>query len=1048
MKVLRFIADLMNNQKFTQSVFVITGMHRSGTSLVASLLQSSGVDIGERLMPPAQGNIKGYFENLDWVEFHEEVLSAQGINRSGWTVEKHIEVPEQFLERAKFLVQANSSKRLWGWKDPRTTLFLDFWENLIPTAFFLLLYRTPWEVIDSLYRRGNTGDEVFHSNPNFAIKIWLNYNQEILKFYEQFPERCLLIDIQSITYDPNVLVQAIKDKFRISLNYPAADIYEASLLKTQPLNSHRSALLRHYFPEVWKFYHELKAKALTPDKLSGSSDPEPLQLPSYEAWVLQDWLDVRKLERETSKLQAQIEQTQAELVQSHKQEEQTQAELTQLQSQLEHTQAELTQSQSQLEHTQAELTQSQSQLEHTQAELTQSQSQLEHTQAELTQSQSQLEHTQAELTHLWLTIAAMESSKFWQLRAIWFRFRRAFGIAEDVSLLPRQLFSRAKYFYAVLRVKGFRYGLAKLSEKSFQRLKWEAQQVEVLPEVPQSENINYQKWLNKNYPKQTDLGKMARRVGIVRYKPTISIIMPVFNPPEHFLREAIESVLNQVYPYWELCIADDASTKPYVQSVLKDYEAKDTRIKLFFREENGHISRASNSALEIATGEFVVLLDHDDLLTPDALYEAVLLLNKHPNADMIYSDEDKLLEDGKLGEPFFKPDWCHDSFLSRMYTCHLGIYRRSLINEIGGFRDGYEGSQDYDLVLRLTEKTNHIFHIPKILYHWRVHSDSTASRLISKSYATDAARKAILDALQRRGESGRVVTVAGGYHIVRYAIKDFKLVSIIIPTKNLGNLLEKCLNSIFVKTKYPNYEVLLIDNGSTEAKAREVIEQWKIREPDRFRCEVLDIPFNFPKLNNYAVKRSKGDYLLFLNNDTEVLTPDWIDAMVEQAQRPCIGAVGALLLYPDNTIQHAGVVVGVGGVAGHSHKHYPSNSSGYFNRIQTVNNYSAVTAACLMCRREIFETVGGFEEELSVAFNDVDFCLKIIKKGYRNIYLPHVVLYHYESKSRGYEDTPEKQARFIKEIDYMQKKWKKFIEHDSCYSPNLTRDREDYGINI
>ncbi len=608
----------------------------------------------------------------------------------------------------------------------------------------------------------------------------------------------------------------------------------------------------------------------------------------------------------------------------------------------------------------------------------------------------------------------------------------------------RNLLSRLKHRYAVLKVKGMRYALARLSKRLYHKLDGSQLPIEVIPAVADN-NEPYYKWLSKNFPRETELQKMAETVEIFFYKPVISVIMPVFNTPSHILRQAIESVLNQVYPYWELCIADDASTKSYIRTVLEEYVAKDSRIKVAFRNENGHISRASNSALEIATGEFIALLDHDDLLTPDALYEVALLLNKHPETDMIYSDEDKINEQNQLKDPFFKPDWCPDSFLSRMYTSHLGIYQRSLVVEIGGFRAGYEGSQDYDLVLRLTEKTENIFHIPKILYHWRIHSDSTASNSANKSYATDAAKRAISDALERRNEPGKVIAVAGGHHIVRYEIKDFKLVSIIIPTKNLGSVLNRCLESIFEKTTYVNYEVLLIDNGSTEAETHEVINKWRVKEQDRFRCDKLDIPFNFSRINNYAVKQAKGEYLLFLNNDTEVVTHDWLEAMVEQAQRPCIGAVGALLLYPDDTIQHAGVV-SVGGVAGHSHKHYDSNSHGYFNQIQTINNYSAVTGACLMCRREVFEAVGGFEEELTVAFNDIDLCFKMIEKGYRNICLPHAVLYHYESKSRGYEDTPKKQARFIKEINYAQNKWGKFIGHDPCYSPNLTREREDYSI--
>jgi GT2 family glycosyltransferase len=417
---------------------------------------------------------------------------------------------------------------------------------------------------------------------------------------------------------------------------------------------------------------------------------------------------------------------------------------------------------------------------------------------------------------------------------------------------------------------------------------------------------------------------------------------------------------------------------------------------------------------------------------------------------MIYSDEDKIDENGKLRDPFFKPDWCPDSFLSRMYTCHLGTYRRELVNAIEGFRTGYEGSQDYDLVLRLTEKTTQIFHIPKILYHWRIHPQSAASKPDQKPYAVIAAEKALLDALARRGEDGQLTQAENlvGHYIIRYTIKDYKLVSIIIPTRDLGNTLDKCLTSIFEKTTYPNYEVILIDNGSQEENTANVISKWQQKESGRFQCYPLDIPFNYSKINNYAVTQAKGDYLLFLNNDIEVITPDWMDGMVEQAQRPSIGAVGALLLYPDNTIQHAGVVMGIGGVANHSHKHYVSDSPGYFGQILTVNNYSAVTAACLMCRREVFEIVNGFEEDLAVAFNDVDLCLKIVEKGYTNIYLPHVKLYHYESKSRGHEDTPAKLARFIKETEYMQNKWKKFIEYDPCYSINLTSKYEDYRIRI
>ena len=505
-----------------------------------------------------------------------------------------------------------------------------------------------------------------------------------------------------------------------------------------------------------------------------------------------------------------------------------------------------------------------------------------------------------------------------------------------------------------------------------------------------------------------------------------SIILPVYNPKEIYLREAIESVINQTYPYWELCIADDASTQPYVRDILIEYSQKDNRIKIVFRQENGHISRASNTALELAIGEYIALLDHDDLLAPNALLEVAKLLHEHPEADMIYSDEALFNDQGIFNPIISKSAWCPDSFLSSMYICHLGVYRTSLIKQIGGFRVGFEGSQDYDLVLRFTEKTDKIFHIPKLLYYWRKHQESTNSSYQAKSYAYEAGKKALEEALERRGETGIVLSHQNqpGWYTIRYEITDYELVSIIIPTKDLADILDRCLESIFTKTIHPNFEVILIDNGSQKRETFAVIDKWKRQQPDKLKSYQYDVPFNYSHINNYAVTKAKGKYLLFLNNDTEVFTPDWLNAMVEQAQRSSIGAVGAYLKYPDDSMQHTGVILARGGLAGNDHSMYPS-----------PRNYSAVTGACLMCRREVFAEIKGFDEDIAVAFNDVDLCLKILQKGYHNICLPHVFLYHHESKTRGYEDTPEKVARFQKEVQFMRDKWGKLVEQDSCISP-------------
>jgi GT2 family glycosyltransferase len=386
-----------------------------------------------------------------------------------------------------------------------------------------------------------------------------------------------------------------------------------------------------------------------------------------------------------------------------------------------------------------------------------------------------------------------------------------------------------------------------------------------------------------------------------------------------------------------------------------------------------------------------------------------------------------------------------------MYTYHFGVYRRSLVQQIGGFRVRYEGSQDYDLVLRLTEKTDKIYHIPNILYHCRIHVNSTAENLDRKNYAIEAAKNALADALQRRNEPGIVADAPRsiGHYVIRYNIQHYDLVSIIIPTKNLGDTLDRCLISIFTQTTYPNFEVILIDNGSTEKRAIEVIETWREKEPNRLKYFSLDIPFNYSTLNNCAVKKAQGKYLLFLNNDTEVITPDWIEGMVEQAQRASIGAVGALLLFPDDTIQHAGVIGGIFHSCGHSHKRFKLGDTGYFNQLNTVNNYSAVTGACLMCRRDVFDEIEGFDETFAVNYNDIDLCFKMLAKGYHNIYLPHVMLYHYEAKTRGYDLLNDsKKARFFCETKYFQTKWKSLIEHDPCYNPNLTIEKEDYSFRV
>ncbi|WP_330513773.1 glycosyltransferase family 2 protein [Enterococcus faecalis] len=560
---------------------------------------------------------------------------------------------------------------------------------------------------------------------------------------------------------------------------------------------------------------------------------------------------------------------------------------------------------------------------------------------------------------------------------------------------------------------------------------------------------SYPNWLARN--EVLNIEAMTQEIATFHYQPKISIAMPVYNVEEKWLRLCIDSILNQVYTNWELCMADDASTDPNVKKILTEYQQLDERIRVVFREQNGHISEATNSALAIATGEFVALLDNDDELAINAFYEVVKVLNENPELDLIYSDEDKIDMDGNRSDPAFKPDWSPDLLLGTNYISHLGVYRRSILEEIGGFLKGYEGSQDYDLVLRFTEKTTkeRIKHIPKVLYYWRMLPTSTAVDQGSKGYAFEAGLRAVQDALVRRGINGHATHgAANGLYDVYYDIESEKLVSIIIPTKNGYKDVQRCVSSIIEKTTYQNYEIIMADNGSTDPKMHELYAEFEQQLPGRFFVESIDIPFNFSTINNRAAKKAHGEYLLFLNNDTEVITENWLTLMVSFAQQERIGCVGAKLLYPNNTVQHAGVILGLGGVAGHGHYGYPHGDLGYFGRLAINVNYSAVTAACLLMKKADFDAVGGFEEAFTVAFNDVDLCLKVQALGRDNVWLHEAELYHFESQTRGYDDKGKKKKRFEQEKVMMEEKWGPLIENDPFYNPNLTRDIPNFSLRI
>jgi glycosyltransferase involved in cell wall biosynthesis len=561
---------------------------------------------------------------------------------------------------------------------------------------------------------------------------------------------------------------------------------------------------------------------------------------------------------------------------------------------------------------------------------------------------------------------------------------------------------------------------------------------------------SYQDWIElyeRDFP--IDDRSVDLRLAALHRNPRFSVVMPVYNTDEKWLRACIDSVLSQDYPHWELCIADDASPAPHVRFVLDEYVAKDERIRVAYRAANGHISAASNTALDMATGDFVALLDHDDELHPKALLAMAEAIDSHRQWRMIYSDEDKIDTEGRRYEPYFKADWNYDLFLAQNCVCHLGVYDTALLREIGGFRLGIEGSQDWDLALRCVERLrpDEIGHVPAILYHWRAIPGSTALSADQKSYAQDTGREAVSAHLARVYPDAQVENIAGqpGNYRIRYSLPTpSPKVTLIVPTRDRVDLLRMCVSSILSITQYDNFEILVVDNGSVEEETLAYFASLA----DEPRVRVLPYPhrFNYSAINNFAAAHTDADIIGLVNNDIEAISPDWLHEMASHAWRPEIGAVGALLYYPNDTVQHAGVVTGIGGVAGHVHHGFPRGSLGYFSRMALVQNLSAVTAACLLIRRSVYEQVGGLDEQLEVAFNDVDFCLRVREAGYRNLWTPFAALYHHESASRGYENTPEKWARFQKEAFFMQTRWGSALKHDPAYNPNLSLTTAPYHL--
>ena len=666
---------------------------------------------------------------------------------------------------------------------------------------------------------------------------------------------------------------------------------------------------------------------------------------------------------------------------------------------------------------------------------------LEEAQYALAQSKFQLETVNAKLHEITTvsaskiqslesTIGLMQNSRSWR----WTRAIRGIGhIARKVRQLTRQQ-------------GGLKQALMKSVKLLFQS---GPQGLANAVQRASAQSFTYAQWIAQNEPANSSYAGLKASALTWHTQPMVSIVMPTYNSPLNFLAQAIESVQAQVYPHWQLCIADDASSDKRVQAFLEDAAAKDSRISVVLRAQNGHISESSNSALAIAKGEWVALLDHDDLLHPLALYELVKCLQQQPEANIVFSDEDKVDEQGARFGPYFKTDYNPELMWAQNMISHLGCYRKSVLDEVGGFRKGFEGSQDYDLALRVIQRSNasQIVHIPKVLYHWRAISGSTALAPSEKPYAEIASRKALqehLAAIQVPAWVGASPEVASMNRVRPELIETAPLVSILIPTKDRIDLLRQCIDSIQTKSSYQHFEILVINNNSEQAESFDYFAQLKT-----LGVQVLDYPkpFNFSAINNFAAQHAAGEYLCLMNNDIEIQTPDWMEEMLSFAQLAKAGAVGARLWYPGSGgLQHGGVIVGMGGVAGHAYVGLAKSEKGYFGRPVLHHRCSAVTAACLMIKKSTYFAVNGMDEGLAVAFNDVDFCLRLGQAGFHCVYTPHAEMTHYESASRGDDLSDANRERFMGEEAFMKSRWGQQLLADPCYSPNLSLDHSDFRM--
>jgi len=1032
---------------------LVLGMHRSGTSAVTRLLGMAGLNVGdEAALLPAHpsDNPSGYWERADLNAINDEVLATVGRawNRVAGLAAESVAsaVDDETDARIEALIaQFDAQHRPWVIKDPRLCLTLPRWLPRLKNPACVVVVRDPREVAASM-AVGPRG--TFTSA--FVIALWTKYMHAALEGLRG--RRAVFVSYRAVLGDAlresGRIVRGLRELGVRDIVVPEKDEVSAFIVRTQ----HRSEPQAHVAlsPEQSRLYDWLSAQCSAEHPVVVEGFPEPTEndavLREFEAAFdfhiehgrANAIVDVGGQSGEFSGDIARPLQEIGRLLAEHGRERE------QWRTQQKALVADVRNAHTRLHRTLVDNESLRRDRDAALEQVREKTGQVERARAEIEEISRHLgagatlhERVAALKAHavgLQGTVDALRSSLSWKLTAP----LRALG-----SMRPSFKFENTLYrlYYSLPGFGPTRKRAAVL---------WLHRHVPALTRhtlsyrlFRQAEELANQKATSREERlrlQRMDEAGARVRIDAIADPPLISIVMPVFDVEPRWLMAAVESVRRQFYTRWELCIADDASRNTATRAALDEIERSgDARIKIARLPKNGGIAAASNAALQMATGEYVGLLDNDDELTRDALVEVADRVRR-TGADVVYSDEDKIDPSGVHVEPHFKPDFAPDYLFCNNYICHFAVFRKTLLDDIGGFRAGFEGAQDFDLMLRATEKSQRVEHIPKVLYHWRKTDSSTATSSVMKPKASQAGVRALGESLKRRGidatpDHGPFPTT----YRVRRRIDGTPLVSILIPFRDKAPLLETCVGSILDRTDYANYEILGIDNGSTEEATHATMRKLQARDA-RVRFVRFDAPFNYSAINNFGARHARGEYLVLLNNDTEVIARDWLGAMLEFAQRPDVGVVGAKLLYTDRRIQHAGVIVGIGGVAGHAHLMERGDEPGYFSRAQLPQNLSAVTFACAMVRKNVFEELGGLNErELTIAFNDIDFCLRAREADYLVVYTPYAELFHHESRSRGYEDNADKQARFSLEIQYMQTRHRQVLERgDPYYNPNLS----------